>query len=96
MNRQEEWEVEEILDARLYYNKLQYRVKWVGQDKDLTWYPAMNFKNPPQMLQEFHTRNPRLPGPPIRLPMWLHSAISDGHPEDHPDDSRPAQKPRVT
>lgn len=33
MNRQEEWEVEEILDARLYYNKLQYRVKWLDRTK---------------------------------------------------------------
>ncbi len=34
----QEWEVEEILTSRLYYNKLQYKVKWKGWDDDHGWY----------------------------------------------------------
>lgn len=30
INIKEEWEVEDILDARSYQGKLQYRVKWLG------------------------------------------------------------------
>ena len=30
-----EWEVEELLAVKRVKNQLQYRVKWVGYDKDL-------------------------------------------------------------
>ena len=29
---EEAWEVEEVLDSRLYYNSGQYKVKWVSFD----------------------------------------------------------------
>ena len=32
----EEWELKAIVDSRIYYQTLQYRVKWRGYD-DLTW-----------------------------------------------------------
>ncbi len=30
INNKEEWEVEDILDARSHQGKIQYRVKWTG------------------------------------------------------------------
>ena len=30
INNEDEWEVEDILDARNYQGKIQYRVKWTG------------------------------------------------------------------
>ena len=33
---EEEWEVEEIVDSRRRYRKLEYKVKWVG-DEEATW-----------------------------------------------------------
>ena len=35
----EEWHVEEILDSRMYRQRLQYLVKWVGFDRP-DWEPA--------------------------------------------------------
>ena len=29
---EEEWEVEEVLDAKIRYRKLQYLIKWTGYD----------------------------------------------------------------
>ncbi|PVH90157.1 hypothetical protein DM02DRAFT_665451 [Periconia macrospinosa] len=46
-NQDVEYEVDKILEARIYYRKLQYRVKWVGYADDLDWYNAANFKNSP-------------------------------------------------
>lgn len=92
INDQEEWEVERVLAARLHYRKLQYQVKWYGYDEDLNWYPASNFKNAPKQLQDFHAANPTLPGPPLRLPIWLDAALNDEFIDDHPDDGKPAPR----
>jgi hypothetical protein len=86
----QEWEVEEILALRLHYRKLQYRVKWIGYDEDLAWYPTSNFKNAPQKLIEFHDTYPDRPGPPMRLPDWTKAALEDDYLEDHEDDNKMA------
>ena len=53
-----EYELEEIIDSRLHYNKLQYRAKWTGysQEHDTTWYPADNFENADIAKRNFHSR----------------------------------------
>ncbi|OQD80121.1 hypothetical protein PENANT_c039G02886, partial [Penicillium antarcticum] len=84
----QEWEVEEILASRIYYGKLQYRVKWVGYDEDRAWYHAGNFKNAPQKLIEFHDTYPGRPGPPMRLTEWTKAALEDEYLEDHSDDNK--------
>ena len=43
INDDEEWEVEEILNSWIYQKKLQYCVKWIGFNKDWTWYYTSNF-----------------------------------------------------
>ena len=42
VNDEEEWEVDDILDSRLFgrSKQLQYKVKWKGLDQDLEWYNA--------------------------------------------------------
>ncbi|KAK4908915.1 hypothetical protein LTR66_017524, partial [Elasticomyces elasticus] len=34
----DEWEVQQILDARLRDRKLQYKIKWESRDSDNAWY----------------------------------------------------------
>jgi hypothetical protein len=89
VNGEAEWEVDKILAVRTHYRKLQYRVKWVGTDEDITWYPAGDFKNAPQKLIEFHERYPDKPGPPLRLQEWIKAALNDEFLDDHPDDDKP-------
>jgi chromodomain-containing protein len=86
---QDEWEVERILAVRLVRKKLLYRVKWVGHDDDLTWYPARNFRNSPHCVRDFHNEYPGLVGPPKRLTEWLKAAEEDRFLEDHEDDDKP-------
>lgn len=71
INGVEEWEVESILAVRLRRRQLQYQVSWVGYDPDPEWYPAINFRNSPHKLREFHAEYPQLPGPPRELDGWL-------------------------
>ncbi|KAL2004646.1 hypothetical protein VTN00DRAFT_3382 [Thermoascus crustaceus] len=89
VNGEQEWEVEEILAARLCQGKLQYKVKWVGYDNDPAWYPAENFKESPHQLHSFHNQYPDLPGPPQRLKEWLRCWDDGEEPDDHPDDNKP-------
>ncbi|KAJ5351872.1 hypothetical protein N7452_000846 [Penicillium brevicompactum] len=35
-----EWEVQQILDARIRNRNLQYKIKWEGGDSDNAWYSA--------------------------------------------------------
>ena len=48
----EEWHVEEILDSRMYHQRLQYLVKWVGFDRP-DWEPAVGV-NKLQAVDRFH------------------------------------------
>ena len=61
-----EEDVDEIVDSRLYYRKLQYKARWTGANDD-NWYAATSFKNAPLKLVDFHNRYPNKPGPSIRM-----------------------------
>ena len=60
---EEEWEVQEILDSRWYYGRLQYRVKWTGYETDDSWYNADGFANSQELTAAFHNRYPNKPKP---------------------------------
>jgi len=66
IQEQQEWEVEKVLDSQCHRNQIQYRVKWTGfYDPDSIWYPAHNFENSPDIIQQFHEEYPEKPSPPI-------------------------------
>ena len=59
----DEWEVSDILNAKLFYGHLKYRVKWTGWDDDLHWYDTCNgeFDNAQDVVDDFHLKYPHLP-----------------------------------
>ena len=67
----DEYEVEEILDARVNGGKLEYRAKWAGYNDDCNWYNALGFKNSPYAVRDFHANNPMHPKPPQGLDSWI-------------------------
>ncbi|KAL3708702.1 hypothetical protein TMatcc_006686 [Talaromyces marneffei ATCC 18224] len=87
VNGEQEWEVDEILDSKLRWRKLFYRVRWTGHDPDPKWYLASNFKNASRRLKAFHDRYPEKPGPPVNLQRWLDAESRD---EFVGDDSKDA------
>ena len=57
---EDEHELDEIINSRLHYNKLQYRAKWKGYrpEEDKVWYPAENFNNAAGSVRSFRGRYP--------------------------------------
>ena len=59
-----EYEVEKVLDSRIFRRKLQYEVKWEGWDEGhITWEPEENLKNAREAIDDFHKDNPDAVGP---------------------------------
>ena len=57
-----EYEVEEVLDSRLKWGKLEYLVKWSGYMDDYnTWEPELNLDNSKEAINDFHKMNPSAP-----------------------------------
>ena len=88
MNGKAKYEVEKILASNIHW-KLQYKVKWVGYDKDPQWYDTQNLRNSPLALHDFHRDNLQAPGPPKNPDYWLKCAEDDEDPEDRIDDNQP-------
>jgi hypothetical protein len=89
IDTEQEWEVQEIVASKLVNRKLHYRVKWLGHNEDLTWYPASNLKYSPRKLREYHLGNPTQEGPPKKLVDWQ-KAWEEGRDEyEELDDDTP-------
>lgn len=57
-------EIEEILDSRMHYGKLQYLVKWLGYSvTDNEWILASNIGAAKEDVAEFHQKYPLKPSP---------------------------------
>jgi transposase InsO family protein len=89
VNGELEYEVEEIIAARVWRGKLQYKVRWKGWDEDPEWYPASNFKNSARLLKKYHERRPGDPGPPKNLHVWLRAAEDGTFAPNAEDDNAP-------
>ncbi len=61
INNEEEWEVEDILDIRSFWGKIQYWVKWIGWDEDREWYDTSGFDNSPEIVKDFYAYYPTKP-----------------------------------
>ena len=57
-----EYEVEDILDSRRHYRKLQYLVQWVGESTP-TWEPYGNLEHCGRLIRKFHETYPKKPRP---------------------------------
>ena len=59
----EEYEVDEILNSRMRKSKLQYLVRWKDYPThvDWTWELESNIMHAPEVIKDFHTKNPLAP-----------------------------------
>jgi hypothetical protein len=58
---EQEWEVEEILNSRMFRNRLEYLVKWKGFGmEEASWEPRTNV-HAPQLVAKFHQTHPSAP-----------------------------------
>ncbi len=56
MNEEEKYEVNDILDNRYHYNKLQYQVSWIEHSSNNAWYSAENFDHAKKIIKNYHDR----------------------------------------
>ncbi|KAF9798782.1 hypothetical protein IEO21_10660 [Rhodonia placenta] len=58
----EEYEVEQTKDSRIFWRQLQYFIKWKGYDDSHTsWEPVRNVPNAPALIANFHQKYPNAP-----------------------------------
>ena len=52
------WNVDDILNSRHHYGRLQYKIKWHELNRDNKWYYAdkNDFKHSQKVVDEFHKR----------------------------------------
>jgi hypothetical protein len=69
-----EFEVEQILDARVHRGRVQYLIKWKNEDdSENSWEPLQHVKHCWTMIRKFHYDHPDAPEP---------KAIDDSRPVD--------------
>ena len=64
-----EWELDDIIQSRYHYHRLQYRCKWSGWDShDRIWYYVDDgeFHNAQDIVDAFHEINSEAAGPALR------------------------------
>jgi hypothetical protein len=60
----DKFEVEAILDSKVYYHKVQYLVKWKGYNHSHdSWEPISHVSNSKALVKKFHTDHPDAPKP---------------------------------
>ena len=78
---QDEWEVADILDSKLLYGHLKYKVRWTGWDEDLHWYDTCGgeFENAQDVVDKFHERYPNKPNKCTRRHRDARPALGRAH-----------------
>jgi hypothetical protein len=57
VDEKEEYEMNDILNSRYHYDKLQYRVVWIDHSSDRAWYSEENFQeHSKKILNDYHRR----------------------------------------
>ena len=61
-DRDNEWEVDHIVDSHLKNKKLEYLIHWRGYDNsDCTWEPKTNLRNAKDAIHDFHDSHSSAP-----------------------------------
>jgi len=61
INREPEWEVEEILDSCWHQRRFQYLIKWKGYGCEHSSWESTSEVSVPELTAEFHRKHPGAP-----------------------------------
>jgi ribosomal protein S17E len=85
----EEYEMNDILDSRYHYEKLQYKVVWIDHFSDRVWYSAENFQNhSKKILNDYHQRYSEKFESNLKLIVIIEAMISQWIKIDHKEAKR--------
>jgi predicted metal-dependent hydrolase len=84
INEEEEYEVDDILNSRYHYDKLQYKVVWIDHFSDRAWYSAENFQNhSKEILNDYHRRYSEKIESNLRLIIIIEAMLSQWIKNEH-------------
>jgi len=61
IDREPEWEVEEIINSRWHRRRFQYLVKWKGYSREHNSWESASEVFAPELTAEFHCKHPGAP-----------------------------------
>jgi hypothetical protein len=56
VDEEEKYEINDILNNRYHYNKLQYRISWIEHSSNDAWYSTENFDHAKKIMKNYHAR----------------------------------------
>ncbi len=84
MNDEEEYEINDILNSRYHYEKLQYKVAWIDHFSNKAWYSTENFQNhSKKILNDYHQRYSEKFESKLRLIVIIEAMLSQWIRDEH-------------
>jgi hypothetical protein len=85
INEQNEkkYEIDDILDSRYHYEKLQYKIVWIDHFSDRTWYSTKNFKHFKNLLKNYYQRYSKKFDSELRLIVIIEAMLSQWIRDEH-------------
>jgi iron-sulfur cluster repair protein YtfE (RIC family) len=83
MKDEEEYEVNDILNNRYHYDKLQYKIAWIDHSSDRAWYSAENFEHFKNILKNYHQRYSEKLDSTLRLIVIIETMLSQWIRNEH-------------
>jgi hypothetical protein len=83
-DEKKEYKVNDILNSKYHYEKLQYRVAWIDHSSDRAWYSAENFQNhSKEILNDYHRRYSEKLESKLRLIVIIEAMLSQWIRDEH-------------
>jgi hypothetical protein len=83
-DEEEEYEVNDILNSKYHYEKLQYKIAWIDHFSDRAWYSAENFQNhSKEILNDYHQRYSEKFDSTLRLIVIIEAMLSQWIRNEH-------------
>ncbi len=84
VNDEKKYEIDDVLNSRYHYEKLQYKVVWIDHSSDRAWYSAKNFQNhSKKILNDYHQRYSTKSESKMRLIVIIETMLSEWIKSEH-------------
>jgi hypothetical protein len=77
VDEKKEYEMNDVLDSRYHYDKLQYKIVWTDHSSDRAWYSTENFQDhSKEILDDYHQRYSKKFESKLRLIVIIEAMLS--------------------
>jgi hypothetical protein len=83
MNDEKKYEINDILNSRYHYDKLQYKIVWINHLSDKAWYSTENFEHFRNILKKYHQRYFKKFESKLRLIVIIEAMLSQWIKNEH-------------